>query len=169
MNILEAGTERPLRVAEVGADELPSLGRDFIADIFDSRLTGIVVRAAFSDRTMARVVERLESGAYNQYARASKHWEGRTFGPSLHNATPDLREYFDSVRSFRSDCAALFEGGPDFQARVEELLAHCRAGRPFSSLRGELEPTDSSEDPAVPRDARDRSSSRSRWPRRRDR
>lgn len=136
MNIMEAGTDRPLRIAEINAEDLPSQGRDFIADIFASRLTGIVIRGAFSAPAVARVVERLESGAYNQHARASRYWEGRTLGPSLQYATPDLREYFDNVRRFRADCAALFEGGPDFQARIEELLAHARAGQPLSSLRG---------------------------------
>jgi hypothetical protein len=139
VNILEAGTNRPLRIAEVDAGELPSLERDFIADIFDSRLTGMIVRTAFSASTMARVVERLESGAYDHHARASKFWQGRIFGPGLQTTTPDLREYFDEARRFRSDCAALFEGGPDFQTRIEELLAHSRAGRPVSFPRGPRE------------------------------
>jgi hypothetical protein len=138
VNVLEAGTYRPLRIAELDASELSSLGRDFIADIFDSRLTGMLVRTAFSASTVARVVERLESGAYSHHARESGYWKGCGLGPALQTAAPDLREYFDEVRRFRSDCAALFEGGPDFQTRIEELLAHSRAGRPVSFPRGPL-------------------------------
>ncbi len=136
MNFLEADTQSPLRFAMTDARELASLERDFIADMFESRITGILIRAAFPAATVARVVERLESGACGHVERASKYWRGRAIGPSLQYAVPDLRDYFAEVSGFHSDCAALFKGGPDFQTRSEELLAHARAGRPLSALRG---------------------------------
>lgn len=135
MKLLKADTDPPLYLAEIDAGELPSLERDFIADIFASRLVGIVVRAAFPAPVVAQVVERLESGAYNHRQRDPKYWEGRVYGPHL-QSTPDMRVYFEDVVGFRSACAALFEGGPDFQARIEELLAYARGGRPISVLRG---------------------------------
>lgn len=138
MNILEPETNSSLRIAEIAADELRSLARDFIADIFDSRLTGIIVHAAFPASSVARVVERLESGACSGIEHASKFWWGRTFGPSLQHSASDLREYFDEVHAFRSSCAALFDGGPDFQARIDDLLTHAHAGRPLSTLRGPM-------------------------------
>jgi len=131
-------TARPLRVAEIEADELLSLRRDFIADIFDSRLTGIIVRNAFPASTMARVVEQLESGAYSKHEYKSKYWDGRVFGPGLYPTTSDLHEYFDEASKFQSVCAALFEGGPDFQTRIEELLTSSRAGQPVSVPRGPM-------------------------------
>jgi len=136
MNFLEADTRAPLRIVELDPGELASLGRDFVAEIFDSRLTGLIVHGAFPAATVARVVERLERGACDHVERASRFWKGRAIGPSLHYATPDLRDYFDQVRAFRADCAALFEGGPDFQTRIDELLAHAHAGQPPSVLRG---------------------------------
>lgn len=136
MNILEADTDPPLRIAEIDASELPSLATDFLADIFESRLVGVVVRTAFPASAVARVVERLESGACSHREYASPFWLGRGFGPALQVTDPDLRDYFAEVRGFRADCAALFEGGPDFQTRIEELLAQSRAGRPLSVPRG---------------------------------
>jgi hypothetical protein len=135
MNFLEADTQAPLRILEIDAGELAALGRDFVTEIFESRLTGIIVRAAFPAATVARVVERLESGACDRVERASKFWKGRAIGPSLHYARSDLRDYFDEVREFRIDCAQLFEGGPDFQTRIDELLTQARAGQPLSVLR----------------------------------
>ena len=136
MNMLGAETSPPLLFAELAAGELCLLGRDFIAEIFDSRLVGMIVREAFSASTVARVVERLESGACSHRDHASEFWQGHIIGPALQCTTPDLREYFDDVRGFRSDCAALFAGGPDFQTRIEELFTHSRAGRPLSVPRG---------------------------------
>lgn len=135
MNFLEADTRAPLRILELDPGELAALDRDFVAEIFDSRLTGIIVHGAFPAATVARVVERLESGACDHVERASRFWKGRAIGPSLHYATAGLRDYFDEVREFRVDCAALFEGGPDFQTRIDELLGHAHAGRPLSVLR----------------------------------
>jgi len=136
MNLLEANTNPPLRLAEIDASELPSLGHDFIADIFAARLVGIVVRAAFPAATAARVVERIESGAYGNRQQASEFWQGRVFGPNLQCTASDLRDYFDDVAGFDSECAALFEGGPGFQTRIEELLVQACGGRHSSSLRG---------------------------------
>jgi len=135
MNLLEAETDPPLYLAEIDASELPSLERDFITDIFASRLVGIVIRAAFPAVAAARVVERLESGASGTRQRDPKFWEGRVYGPYL-QSTSDMRLYFEEVVDFRSACATLFEGGPDFQTRVEELLAYARGGRQISVLRG---------------------------------
>jgi len=136
MNFLEADTESVLRFAVTDAGELASLERDFMTDIFASRLTGILVRGAFPASAMARVVERLESGMCGHVERASKFWRGRAIGPSLQHSVPDLRDYFAEVRAFRNDCAELFDGGPDFQTRIDELLVQARAGQPLSALRG---------------------------------
>jgi len=138
MNILEGGTLRPVRVAELDASELLSLGRDFITDIFDLRVTGMLVRGAFSAANVARVVERLESGAYMNREHAPKYWKGRGLGPSLYTSAPDLHEYFDEVARFRSDCAALYEGGPEFHTRLAELFTHSYASRPLAEPRGPM-------------------------------
>jgi hypothetical protein len=137
MNFLEVDIRAPLRIVEFDPGELAALGRDFIAEIFDSRLTGIIVHGAFPAATVARVVEQLERGACDHVERPSKYWNGRAIGPALHYATcGDLRDYFDQVREFRVDCAALFEGGPGFHTRIDELLTHAHAGRPLSVLHG---------------------------------
>jgi hypothetical protein len=136
MNILETDTRAPLRIVELDTGELASLGRDFVAEIFDSRITGIIVHGAFPAAAVARVVERLEAGTCGAVERPSKYWRGRALGPSLHYTAPDLRDYFDEVRGFSAECAQLFADGPDFQAWIDELLSHAHAGRPLSVLRG---------------------------------
>jgi hypothetical protein len=134
MNILETDTRAPLRIVELDAGELASPRRDFMAEIFESRLTGIIVHGAFPAAAVARVVERLEAGTSGAVERPSKYWRGRAIGPSLHYTGTDLREYFDEVRGFRAECAQLFAGGPDFAARVDELLTQAHAGQPVSVL-----------------------------------
>lgn len=136
MNIIESNTNPPLRFVEIDAGELPSLGRDLVAEIYDCRLVGVIIRGAFSASTAARVVERLESGACIRHQQDGEFYQGSRYGRLLVSAGPDLRGYFDDAQAFRSDFAALFEGGPDFQTRIEELLVHAHAGRPASVPRG---------------------------------
>src|SRR5262249_55869233 len=51
-------------------------------------------------------------------------------------AGEDLNAYFEEGAAFRDACAILFNGVPDYQTRIEELLAQMSGGRPVAVPRG---------------------------------
>ena len=102
---------------------------DALTGIFAGRLTGMVIRGAFPREALAAVVGRLEHGDFGLQSQRSAQFQGESYGRVLITEDRDLGVYFHEAARFRAACAELFAGGPDFQARVEELLTAVAGGR----------------------------------------
>ena len=131
-------------------DELPSF-RGAIDDMLGDGLDGLIVRGAFPAGVAARAVDRLagpdedlvrcEVPVRDLIYRAREDDVLRANPPylvcrDLISSPLDQVDYFDSARRFRRGCRRLFDGGPDFQERVEAVLAVLGGGRPVDVPRG---------------------------------
>lgn len=117
-----------MRLVEVDHSDLEGYSAALI-DIFEARLTGMVIHGAFPPEAVAQVVARLEAGDIGLESRASPAFVGETYGRVLIVGDRDLDSYFEEAGRFRAACAALFEGAPDFQQRIEALLGAIAGGR----------------------------------------
>jgi hypothetical protein len=120
--------DAPLPLLEVTASDLERYP-DALSDVFEARLTGIVIREAFLRQALTAVTERLERGDFGLDSHPSEHFKGKTYGRLLIVGNGELGEYFREAARFRAACARLFAGGPAFETRVEALLTAVAGGR----------------------------------------
>jgi hypothetical protein len=110
-----------MKLLEVDAADLAGHATT-LRDLFEGRLTGMVIRGAFTPTEAAAVVERLERGDFGLDKQPSNAFKGETYGRVLIVGERDLGPYFSEASRFRDACVPLFAGAPPFQARVESLL-----------------------------------------------
>lgn len=116
--------------------DVSEVGRfpDAIRDMYRGALGGLIVRNVFSPDHMAQVVKRLEDntpGYHTNYFPA--RFKSRFFGRCLDGA--DLTGYLDEAEAFHESTGAAFAGGPDYRARLEEVLGRLSGGRPVTVPR----------------------------------
>ena len=105
-----------------------------IDEMLRGERTGVIVRRVFEPEFMAEVATRLQDTSLHRYD--CEQWKGQTFGRPLIVWENDLAPYFRDGIAFTASCAALFQGGPDYQRRIEDLLSRLGGGRPVEVPRG---------------------------------
>lgn len=132
--------------AFVDVDASDLSGRpDAMHEMFERRLDVMIVRNVFSPAQAKAVVDRLErpDAGYpfleNRQSddQSSPYNLGQVLIPSrtYPHGTPH-EVYFPAAAEFRRTCASLFQGGLDFETRLEEILRGISGGRRVGVAHG---------------------------------
>jgi hypothetical protein len=119
-----------LRMLEIDASEIRSYP-EAIDAILRHEVFGVVVRGVFPAEQLARVVERLEKEPAMPVFEAHT-FRGRTYGRVLRMADDSLDAYFDAARQIGPALEAAFQGGPPYEARLQEIVGALSGGRPIN-------------------------------------
>jgi hypothetical protein len=120
-----------LTLLDIPADQLRR-HFDALATILRGSQLGLVVRGAFPADLMTKVVTRLERGDCLLRRYDSPYFEGVCCGGIVVLAGNDLAPYLEQGQHFRAQTAPLFEGGYEYQPRIEEILGAMAGGRPVT-------------------------------------
>src|SRR4051812_2093542 len=105
---------------------------DALAEVSRGEHLGLVVRGAFPAEAMPRIVARLDRGECGLRRHENPYFKGVSYGSIVVLAGDDLSSYLEEGRHFRELCAPLFEGAPEYQPRIEEILGGLAGGRKLS-------------------------------------
>jgi hypothetical protein len=117
-----------------------------IADMYERRLDGIIVRGVLPADGVSMVAERLERGEFGMNplkfpAFAQLETAPHVLGRTLLSAGAEMDNYFSDAERFREQCRALFRQTVDFEQCIERVFVALSGGLPVH----------------VPRDAQERS------------
>jgi hypothetical protein len=118
-------TPAPFALTDLSFGDL-SGSRDLLADIFEDRSLGAIVRGVFPADAVQALIRRIESGECPLPRYASDHYSGYSYGKMVVISPPDLQVYFDEAPMLRGLSAA----GIDFEARLVELFRAIASGLP---------------------------------------
>ncbi len=126
---------RPFSIVTIDAGELARHG-DALDEIMSGEsYSALIIRNVFAAPALATVVERLQRDDTALIGRASPYYTGKMFGRILPHER-DLDGYFAECATFPDASRALFQGcGPDFQSRLEAVLAALAGGKPVELAR----------------------------------
>ncbi len=114
---------------------------DALRDIYLGNFDALIVKNVFTKEAMATIVSRLTDNDANLQISAQEEREpspkhhliyGRSITPNAWENGPPIDDYLEAAARFRSDCRRLFEGVPDFEARVTEIFTQLAGGRDVS-------------------------------------
>jgi hypothetical protein len=125
----------PFEITYVDADEIDRYPRA-LEEMFLGERVGMIVRRVFAPDFIAEVAARLGRGEHKLPVYGSDFFKGRTFGKPVIVYGEDLSAYFSDGAAFPEACRDLFRGGPDYQARIEEVLGRMSGGRPVAVPMG---------------------------------
>lgn len=108
-----------------------------IADMYERRLDGIIVRGALPADAIDTIVERLER---DEFGMTPVKFVGSTdgevaphvLGRSLLSSGAEMESYFADAEQFREQCRALFRDTVDFEQCIERVFVALSGGLPVS-------------------------------------
>lgn len=107
--------------------------------MLDHRLDGLLLRGAFGRNAMRTVCQRIDAHAVpRQLMTDQVHLADPPFtiGQAIVGADDGLADYFEDAACQAGRLRLLFEGLPDFDARVAELLSALGGGLPVEVAQG---------------------------------
>jgi hypothetical protein len=132
----ESSEEELFHFLVIDADEVAKYPTA-IADMYERRLDGIIVRGALPADAVGTVVERLER---NEFGMDPVKFVGtvdvktapHVLGRSLLSSGAETESYFADAEQFREKCRALFRQTVDFEQCIERVFVALSGGLPVS-------------------------------------
>lgn len=130
-SVLAARAEAERAIADVAAGDV---GRqsDAIAQIFEGKLAGVIVRGVVDPEDAAALVRCIERERDSLPTFRPPVFKGCVYGRPLVSASDGLRSYLDDALRFRRRCAEIFPRYPEIERRVDDALRALGGGRPVS-------------------------------------
>jgi hapalindole-type alkaloid chlorinase len=126
----------PPIIMDIPADRLRS-PCDVLNKIARKQVDVLIVRQFYSTEQMALVKQRLEqkTGLFPSTSFPPE-FHAHFMGQCLDLADPSLTEYFSIADQFREACQVLFEGLPDYEKSIHQLLSNLGSGLPVDVPQG---------------------------------
>lgn len=118
-----------VQVFDVDVDDLHHFPNG-LDDIRQERLQGLLIRNVMPADFCAEVVARLERKEIPFLELSfQKTYGAHLLGRPVDMSDPGLTQYFRESREFREACRKLFQGGPDYESRIEDVCKRIGGGR----------------------------------------
>lgn len=132
----QAATANPLEVLPIEVADLDRHPR-LLADIYDRRYMGAIVRRVFEPERMAQLAAGLEAGLAGMPRAVAPTFKGGLYGSPLVMSSADLRQYLDDAERFRIAIAPLFASAGGLEPRIESVLGRIGGGLPVEVARAD--------------------------------